>query len=72
MMVVLSSRQLSLTFIIPETSSWVTLAALGTVFQTNHVGCLVVLLFVILIQSTKSQNNNIKHLNFRYSVMREL
>ena len=27
--------------------------------------CLVVLLFVILIQSTKSQNNNIKHLNFR-------
>ena len=27
--------------------------------------CFVVLLFVILIQSTKSQNNNIKHLNLR-------
>ena len=45
MMVVLSSRQISLTFIIPETSSRVTLASLGTVFQTNHVGCLVVYTF---------------------------
>ena len=36
MMVVLSSRQLSLTFIIPATSSRVTLASLGTVFQTDN------------------------------------
>ena len=33
---VLSSRQLSLTFLIPETSSRVTLALLGTVFQTDN------------------------------------
>ena len=32
---VLSSRQLSLTFLIPETSSRVTLATLGIVFQTG-------------------------------------
>ena len=35
---VLSSRQLSLTFLIPETSSRVTLAALGIGFQPNHTG----------------------------------
>ena len=33
--VVLSSRQLSLTFFIPETASRVTLATLGIVFQTK-------------------------------------
>ena len=33
MMVVLSSRQLSLTFLIPETSSRVTLVSLGIGFQ---------------------------------------
>ena len=50
----------------PETTSRVTLASLGIVFQTNHVllfGCLVVLLFVIFAcgltinQTTKPQNN---------------
>ena len=56
---------LSLLVCNPETASRVTLAALGIGFQPNHVGCLVVLLFVILIHSTKSQNNNIKNLNFR-------
>ena len=58
---VLSSRQLSLTFLIPETSSRVTLAALGIGFQpklptTKHQQPIIIYFYLLIFYSQQSDH----------------